>query len=58
MLVVGATGGVGAIAVQYAAMVGATVLATGRPGAEQNLLRDLGAHTWWTTPATSPPRSG
>jgi NADPH:quinone reductase-like Zn-dependent oxidoreductase len=42
VLVSGATGGVGVIAVQLAAQTGATVIATGRPGTE-NILRELGA---------------
>jgi NADPH:quinone reductase-like Zn-dependent oxidoreductase len=43
VLVSGATGGVGAIAVQYAAAAGARVIATARPGAEADLVRSLGA---------------
>ncbi|GGK37402.1 NADPH:quinone reductase [Pilimelia terevasa] len=43
VLVSGATGGVGAIAVQYAAAVGARVVATARPGAEADFVRGLGA---------------
>jgi NADPH:quinone reductase-like Zn-dependent oxidoreductase len=43
VLISGATGGVGAIAVQYAAAAGVRVLATGRPGAEADLVLDLGA---------------
>jgi NADPH:quinone reductase-like Zn-dependent oxidoreductase len=42
VLVAGATGGVGVLAVQLAAAAGATVIATGRPGTEE-ALRDLGA---------------
>ena len=42
MLVVGAGGGVGGYAVQLAAMRGATVIATARPGDEARL-RELGA---------------
>jgi NADPH:quinone reductase-like Zn-dependent oxidoreductase len=46
VLVSGATGGVGAFAVQYAAAAGATVIATARPGKETDFVRDLGAaHT-------------
>jgi NADPH:quinone reductase-like Zn-dependent oxidoreductase len=41
VLVVGATGGVGAIAVQYAAARGARVIATARPGAEAELIIEL-----------------
>ncbi|TCO47094.1 NADPH:quinone reductase-like Zn-dependent oxidoreductase [Kribbella antiqua] len=41
ILVVGATGGVGAIAVQYAAARGARVIATARPGAEAELITEL-----------------
>jgi NADPH:quinone reductase-like Zn-dependent oxidoreductase len=44
VLISGATGGVGAIAVQYAAAAGARVVATARPGAEADFLRGLGAH--------------
>ncbi|GIJ57593.1 NADP-dependent oxidoreductase [Virgisporangium aurantiacum] len=44
VLVSGATGGVGAIAVQYAAAAGARVVATARPGEEADFVRDLGAH--------------
>ncbi len=43
VLVSGATGGVGVIAVQYAAAAGARVIATARPGAETDLVRSLGA---------------
>ncbi|GAB3837475.1 NADP-dependent oxidoreductase [Dactylosporangium cerinum] len=43
VLISGATGGVGAIAVQYAAAAGARVIATARPGAETDLVRSLGA---------------
>lgn len=46
VLVSGATGGVGALAVQYAAAAGATVLATARPGEEADFVTELGAqHT-------------
>lgn len=46
VLVSGATGGVGALAVQYAAAAGATVIATARPGEEADFVRGLGAaHT-------------
>ena len=41
VLVVGATGGVGAIAVQYAAARGARVIATARPGAEAAFITSL-----------------
>jgi NADPH:quinone reductase-like Zn-dependent oxidoreductase len=44
VLVSGATGGVGAIAVQYAAAAGARVVATARPGGEADFVRGLGAH--------------
>ena len=45
VLVSGATGGVGTIAVQRAA-AGATVIATARPGQEEDYVRELGAtHT-------------
>lgn len=44
VLVSGATGGVGAIAVQYAAAAGARVLATARPGEEADFVRAQGAH--------------
>ena len=43
VLVVGATGGVGSIAVQVAAQRGATVIATARPGNEATFVRSLGA---------------
>lgn len=43
LLVVGATGGVGSFAVQLAARQGATVIATARPGPEEELVRELGA---------------
>jgi NADPH:quinone reductase-like Zn-dependent oxidoreductase len=46
VLVSGATGGVGSIAVQLAAQAGATVIATARPDDEEQYVRDLGAkHT-------------
>ena len=44
VLISGATGGVGALAIQYAAAAGARVLATARPGAEADFVRELGAH--------------
>jgi NADPH:quinone reductase-like Zn-dependent oxidoreductase len=44
VLVSGATGGVGAIAVQYAVAAGARVVATARPGEEADFVRGLGAH--------------
>jgi NADPH:quinone reductase-like Zn-dependent oxidoreductase len=43
VLVSGATGGVGALAVQLAAARGARVLATARSGEETDFVRDLGA---------------
>ncbi|MGH2384701.1 MAG: NADP-dependent oxidoreductase [Candidatus Limnocylindria bacterium] len=43
VLVVGATGGVGSFAVQFAAQRGATVIATARPGEEDAFVRALGA---------------
>jgi NADPH:quinone reductase-like Zn-dependent oxidoreductase len=43
VLISGATGGVGAIAIQYAAAAGARVIATARPGAETDFVRGLGA---------------
>jgi len=43
VLIVGATGGVGSFAVQLAAQRGATVIATARPGAEEDFVRALGA---------------
>jgi NADPH:quinone reductase-like Zn-dependent oxidoreductase len=43
VLVVGATGGVGALVVQYAKHAGAHVIATRRPGEEAEFLRGLGA---------------
>ncbi|GHH95795.1 NADP-dependent oxidoreductase [Streptomyces capillispiralis] len=46
VLVVGATGGVGAYAVQLASAAGATVLATAKPGEESDFVQALGAaHT-------------
>lgn len=46
ILVSGATGGVGSIAVQLAKTAGATVIGTARPGQEQDYVRGLGAdHT-------------
>ncbi len=43
VLVSGASGGVGAIALQYALAAGAEVIATARPGAEEDVVRKLGA---------------
>jgi len=43
VLISGATGGVGALALQYALAAGADVIATARPGAEEEFVRDLGA---------------
>ncbi|RVX41337.1 NADPH:quinone reductase-like Zn-dependent oxidoreductase [Nonomuraea polychroma] len=43
VLISGATGGVGAIAIQYATAAGAKVIATARPGAETDFVRGLGA---------------
>jgi NADPH:quinone reductase-like Zn-dependent oxidoreductase len=43
VLVSGATGGVGVLAVQIAAAAGARVIATARPGAQTDLVRGLGA---------------
>jgi NADPH:quinone reductase-like Zn-dependent oxidoreductase len=46
VLISGATGGVGSIAVQLAAAAGATVIGTAQPGQEDQYVRDLGAaHT-------------
>lgn len=46
VLVSGATGGVGSIALQLALAAGATVIATARPGTEDEYVRSLGAtHT-------------
>lgn len=42
VLIAGATGGVGAIALQYAAARGALVIATARPGTEADFVRSLG----------------
>jgi len=44
VLISGATGGVGTIAIQYAAAAGARVIATARPGDEAEFVRGLGAH--------------
>ncbi|MGR6319806.1 NADP-dependent oxidoreductase [Micromonospora soli] len=43
VLVAGATGGVGAFAVQYARAAGARVIATARPGPAADVVRELGA---------------
>jgi NADPH:quinone reductase-like Zn-dependent oxidoreductase len=43
VLISGATGGVGSIAIQYAAAAGARVIATALPGAETDFVRSLGA---------------
>lgn len=43
VLVSGATGGVGSIALQLALAAGATVIATGKPGAEADYVTSLGA---------------
>ncbi|PWR10084.1 NADPH:quinone reductase [Micromonospora acroterricola] len=44
VLISGATGGVGSIAVQLAAASGAKVIATAKPGEEAEFVRSLGAH--------------
>jgi NADPH:quinone reductase-like Zn-dependent oxidoreductase len=43
VLISGATGGVGAMALQYALAAGADVIATARPGDEEEFVRGLGA---------------
>lgn len=43
VLISGATGGVGSIALQLARAAGATVIATARPGREEEYVRSLGA---------------
>jgi NADPH:quinone reductase-like Zn-dependent oxidoreductase len=43
VLIVGATGGVGAIALQYAVSTGARVIVTARPGTATDFVRELGA---------------
>jgi NADPH:quinone reductase-like Zn-dependent oxidoreductase len=43
VLISGATGGVGSIATQLAVAAGATVIATARPGQEEDYVRSLGA---------------
>jgi NADPH:quinone reductase-like Zn-dependent oxidoreductase len=43
VLISGATGGVGSMALQYAGAAGASVIATARPGAEEEFVRGLGA---------------
>jgi NADPH:quinone reductase-like Zn-dependent oxidoreductase len=43
VLISGATGGVGSIATQLAVAAGATVIATARPGQEEEYVRSLGA---------------
>ena len=46
VLVSGATGGVGSIALQLAVAAGATVVVTARPGQQEDYVRGLGAaHT-------------
>ena len=50
VLISGATGGVGAYAIQLAAARGATVIATAEPGAQSAFVRALGA-TWVVNPA-------
>ena len=46
VLVSGATGGVGSIAIQFAVAAGATVIGTAQPGQEEEYVRGLGAaHT-------------
>jgi NADPH:quinone reductase-like Zn-dependent oxidoreductase len=46
VLISGATGGVGALAIQYAVATGATVIATAKPGEEAEFVTGLGAqHT-------------
>jgi NADPH:quinone reductase-like Zn-dependent oxidoreductase len=46
VLISGATGGVGGLAIQYAVAAGATVIATAKPGEEANFVTGLGAqHT-------------
>lgn len=44
ILIVGATGGVGAIATQIAVNAGATVIATAKPGAASDFVKNQGAH--------------
>lgn len=44
ILIVGATGGVGAMATQYAVSAGAIVIATAKPGAQTDFVRSQGAH--------------
>ena len=43
LVITGATGGVGAFAVQYAVAAGVRVIATARPGEEESFVRDMGA---------------
>jgi len=43
VLILGATGGVGAIAIQLVSATGASVIATATPGAASEFVRDLGA---------------
>jgi NADPH2:quinone reductase len=51
VLISGATGGVGAFAVQLAAALGAYVVGTARPGEDDAYLRDLGARDTVDVPA-------
>jgi NADPH:quinone reductase len=55
LLVIGATGGVGSLAVQLAATAGATILAPASRGTDY--LRGLGWPRSWTAAPTSPPSS-
>ena len=55
VLVIGATGGVGAFAVQLAAKAGATVIASGLPKTTTTCAASAPPRSWTAT-ATSPPR--
>ena len=57
VLVSGATGGVGSIAVHLAAAAGATVIRTAQPARRRRTCAASAPRTPSTTPATSPPRS-
>jgi NADPH:quinone reductase-like Zn-dependent oxidoreductase len=53
VLIVGATGGVGSLAVQLAVQRGASVIATAKPGEDDGFVRGLGLSTPSITPPTT-----